>query len=363
MRVKGSRPPGPTITLTADAVQATVALVTETATATAGSTIAWTLQELAPGGTWADATVLLSGTSGTSVTWTPAGLGYVYQVQAVATLNAQTATARRSVRCGQGQASLAWTQVGSWDFSAAASVAAPATDGGSITVAGLSIGTDNGDGAGGRGTILNTNGTGLRLAAPVSSAVAYAGATSSTRTAPIALFTAAALGLTIDANSDVLALFQIAGFGPADPTAYFQMGSESAAAPGGSGASGRCEVFGPGRVGANQCPAETYQDASGTGVVTPPTTTGWAADTWRVIGVRLSGVAGVTFYYSTTTNAMSSATPLAELTLFSEGSARYRGTVPSDARFVAALSYPSDTAPTEGVIQALRVLRRAATLT
>lgn len=357
--LKIGRPEGPTITLTADAVQATVALVTETATATAGSTIAWTLQELAPGGTWTNATGMLSSTSGTSVTWTPTGLGYQYAVTAVATLNAQTATARRSVRCGQGQALLTWTQTLSLDFTAAATVAAPGTDGGSIVVGGLTIGTDNGDGGAGRGTVRNTNLTGLEII-PAASTLQALISGASTRTAPIALFDLSDLGLDDTDDGDSLILVQIASYTPVATTDYLEIGVESTTARMGTGGTGRGELFGIGLSGANVRLAEGAQVSGGN--ANPIIATSTAVGV-RVLAMRLSGYS-VAWYSSTSLNAMTDADPLSQLTLYSSGYARFQGSPPAlPLDFLICVGAASAVSPPQATIQKLRVLKRAATLT
>lgn len=364
MRIKGSTPPGPTITLTADAVQATVALVTETATATAGSTIAWTLQELAPGGTWTDATASLSATAGTSVTWTPDALGYQYIVTAVATLNGQTATARRAVRCGQGQASLTWTQVNLWDFSAAASVSAPAGDGDPITVAGLTMGTDNAQGGAGIGSWANVNGQGLTSTLPATTVLNVATSGATNRASPVLTMSQAQLGVTLDADSDVLLLFKIAAFAPSNNGACLQFGVESSSNAMGSGTSGRGEAFGPGRTGGASTVFEHYQDTGGSvGQVTASSAPASTPSTWRVVGVRVTGPSTVSFWYSDNAAHFDHADPPSVMTFGDSGPGRFRLSAPAVVGFLAWVGTLSVATPDSAVIQALRVLRRTSTLT
>lgn len=364
MRIKGTRPPGPTITLAADAVQGTVALVTETATATAGSTITWTLQELAPGGTWTDATASLSATSGTSVTWTPDALGYQYAVTAVATLNGQTATARRAVRCGQGQATLTWTQVNLWDFSAAANVAAPALDGDPITVAGLTMGTDNAQGGAGVGSWSNVNGQGLTSTLPATTALNVATTGATNRASPVLTMSQAQLGVALDAASDVVVLFKIAAFAPTNNGACFQVGVESTGTAMGGGTTGRGESFGPGRTGGASTVFEHYQDTGGSvGQVTATGSPASTPSTWRVLAIRVSGTSTVSFYYSDNAAHFDAADPLSVMSYGDSGPGRFRLSAPAAISFLAWVGTLSVASPDAAVIQALRVLRRAATLT
>lgn len=256
-----------------------------------------------------------------------------------------------------GGGALSWIEVANHDFTSE-TVAAPAADGDPITVDGLDLFTDNGDGGAGRGTISSLSGTGLTLAPAASAAQVIATATS-TRTATICGFTMADVGLDpADPSQFALILFKIAAFAPADNSAYLQVGWEIASAQISSGGSGRGELFGPGRSGGSQQFHEAYQDAAGVanGIVTfssPP-----VSSSARVLAMRLAGRYGASYFYSNTDTDFDLDNPLASLTFYSTGTYRRVPLSSSDAQILIAVSTPSLASPAAAVIQGVRVLLR-----
>lgn len=260
-----------------------------------------------------------------------------------------------------GSATLHWLETANHDFTAGGNVAAPGADGDPITVGGLSIGTDNADGGTGRGTIVNTASTGLVFTPAATAAQAIALATT-TRTATIATIALGDLDVSeTDETQDILVLWKIATFAPPDNSAFLQIGYEQAATPLSSGATGRGELFGPGRSGATQQFHEGYQDAAGAGgaivaVSSPP-----SSSSARVLAMRLQGKSAASFYFSNTVGHFDLADPLASLTKYSSGTSRQRSAPPAGPmRLIVALSAPSVASPTPATIQGLRVLKRSA---
>lgn len=260
-----------------------------------------------------------------------------------------------------GSASLYWLETANHDFTAGGNVAAPGTDGGSITVGTLGIGTDNADGGAGRGTIVNTANTGLVLTPAATTAQAIALGTS-TRTATIALVSLDDLDVSAtDEEQDILVLWKIAAFAPADNSAFLQVGYEQTATPISSGATGRGELFGPGRSGATQQFHEGYQDASGIGGAIVAASSPPSSSSARVLAMRLQGKSTASFYFSNTVGHFDLADPLASLTKYSSGTSRQRSAPPAGPmRLIMALSAPSVASPTAATIQGLRVLKRSA---
>lgn len=258
----------------------------------------------------------------------------------------------------QGTPTLAWSEVLDLDFTTAATVAAPGTDGGSIVVGTLTIGTDNGDGGTGRGTIRNTNGVGLEIV-PAASTAQAVGSGASTRTAPIALFDLGDLGLDDTDDGDGLILVQIAAYTPVATTDYLEIGVESAATRIGTGGTGRGELFGIGLSGVNVRICEGAQVSGSTGNPIIATTSAVGV---RVLALRVSGT-GIQSYFSTALTAMDSADPLADMTLYSSGYARYQGSPPAlPLDFMIAVGAASAASPPQGTVQRLRVLKRSAVL-
>lgn len=262
---------------------------------------------------------------------------------------------------GVSSAELYWNEVALHDFTAGGNVAAPATDGGSITVGTLSLGTDNGDGGAGRGTIVNTASTGLVLTPAASTAQSIA-LVATTRTAVIATVALDDVNVSAsDEEQDIIILWKIAAFAPPDNSAFFQIGYEQTANPLSSASTGRGELFGPGRSGATQQFHEGYQDTSGVGgaivaVSSPP-----SSSSARVLAMRLQGKSTASFYFSNTVGHFDSDTPLTVLTKYSSGTSRQRSAPPpGPMRLIAALSSPSVVSPTAATIQGLRVLKLSA---
>lgn len=262
---------------------------------------------------------------------------------------------------GVSSAELYWDEVALHDFTAGGNVAAPAADGDPITVGGLAIGTDNGDGGAGRGTVVNTASTGLVLTPAASTAQSIA-LVATTRTAVVATVALGDVNVSVtDEDQDIIIMWKIATFAPPDNSAFLQVGYEQTANPISSATTGRGELFGPGRSGATQQFHEGYQDASGVGgaivaISAPP-----SSSSARVLAMRLQGKSSVSFYFSNTVGHFDSDTPLSVLTKYSSGVSRQRSAPPpGPMRLIVALSSPSVVSPTAATIQGLRVLKRSA---
>lgn len=260
---------------------------------------------------------------------------------------------------GSGQGSLAWVQRGAWDFSAAASVAAPATDGGSIVVAGLTLGTDNGDGGAGRGTILNTEEVGVSLTPAASTSQTFG---TSTRTATIITLALSDLGLTASDNLEALVLVQVAAYVPVATADYIAIGVESSVNRVGSGATGRGEWFGATFASSAVRLCEGSQVSGAIATNSQGAVVGSAASV-RVWALRIRG-RSIECLYANDLDPMTAAAAdaLSELTAYSTGHARYGGGMPTGPMDVLiAVGAASAVSPPALTIQKLRVLERTVT--
>lgn len=253
---------------------------------------------------------------------------------------------------------LTYEEVFSIDFAAAASVSAPISDGGSLTIDGTAFKTDNAQGGAGVGTIANVNGSGLTITPPTSSAVSI---TATTRTLPSFIFWPEDVGMTITEGSEFWIILRFPSLVLATASSYALFGWESKSANGGSGStSGRLEAFGMSLTGANLCPAEMFHDHSGLSISTPPTTTGWATNDWRTMAIKFSGTNIASFFFSTDEDLIDTTTPDTDFTQYSCGTARWRGSPPTDPRFFIMLQHPSSATPTPFIVERMRIIQLVA---
>lgn len=256
-----------------------------------------------------------------------------------------------------GGGTLGWVERGAWDFSAADSVAAPGTDGAAITVAGLVLGTDNGNGGAGRGTIVNTNGAGLSLTPAASTAQSLG---TSTRTATIVTLALDDLGLTAGDDLDALVLVQVAAYVPVATADYIAIGVESSVNRVGSGATGRGEWFGATLASSAVRLCEGSQVSGSVTTNSQGAVVGSAASV-RVWALRIRGRA-IECLYANDLDPMTAAAAdaLAELTMYSTGHARYGGGMPTGPMDVLiAVGAASAVSPPALTVHKLRVLERA----
>lgn len=252
---------------------------------------------------------------------------------------------------------LGWEEVFDLDFTAQANAGPPATDGGTLTVGTLTVGTDNGDGAGGRGTVQQISGTGLVITPAASTAVSF---NTSTRTPPLVTVDLDDLGLTADDDLSAWILVQVAAYAPVASADFCAIGLEQTSAPVGSGGTGRGDFFGSTASGANVRPCNGGQ-VSGS-IANNTTWTGSIdASGVRVWALRVTG-RSIECFYSTSLDAMDAAPEdvLGDLTYGSTGWARWGGSMPTHPmRLLIAVGAASAATPPALTVQRIRVLARA----
>lgn len=341
----------PTCDAGAAQTQATLAPVVLDGEAANYDSLAWTLTRVTTAGASSDRTADLDDATILAPTFTPIALGDVYTATLTAT-NADGSDTDSVVVQVQPAAELAWEEVFDLDFTAAGNVAAPSTDGEDIEIAGVTFGTDNGV-----ARIANVAGTGLVFTPTSSLAQVLTG--QSMRTALILTATFATLGIADVFSEDVVMLLQVEAFAPASNSGLFLFGVEDPTVPYGTGAADAGYVFGWGK-NTTQRFQEEITDQSGVVALSPNATYDTSSD--RVCGVRLTQGLGTAAYHAVSTAAMDAADPVASLTSYSAGGARWRGVPPSALRMLLAVETGSLGSPAALTVQRLRVLRRVAAL-